>query len=285
MRLPPAEGEYLDPPPDGCACREYFRTPTTLLPPADSPYGMAPRSHTLGLAVARLHPRAGTLQGVGLSGRGCPARSFEESGFSFVEVLTVIAILSVVIALALPGVTNLMSDYRLHSDAAAVASLLNLARMRAASQYAPYRLDASISGKTYVLERLCGNTPSSGSGSDANCTSAYNSFSTAGYDATGTQYTAPGDSFASCLPSGIATYPGTIAANPAGCPSSPPDPLQLRFNTRGAPVDATGSPLASGGAALYLVSQNSKVDAVTVSVGGRVTVWNWDVKAGQWYAR
>ena len=246
---------------------------------------MALRSRTLGLAVARLDPRAGTLQGVGLSGRERRAPPIQEEGFSFIEVLTVIAILSLVIALALPGISNLMSDYRLHADAAAVASSLNLTRMRAASQYAPYQLDASISGKTYLLERLCGNTPSAGAGSDANCTSAYNSFSAPSYDATGTQYTAPGDSFASCLPSGIGAYPGTISANPAGCPSAPPDPMQFRFNTRGAPVDATGSPLASGGAALYLISQNSKVDAVTVTVGGRVTVWNWDVKAGQWYAR
>jgi len=221
----------------------------------------------------------------GPPGQALRARVLGRAGFSLLEVLVVVAIMSVVIALALPGVNNLMGDYRLHSDAAAVASFLNLARMRAASQYAPYRLDSNVGAKTFELERLCGNTPSSGAGSDPNCTSAYNPFTTPSYDATGLQYLAPGNSLASCLPAGIGSYPGTITANPPGCPSVPPDPVQFLFNTRGAPVDGSGSPLTNGGAVLYLVGLNGTVDAVTVSIGGRATVWNWDVKGGQWYAR
>ena len=143
---------------------------------------------------------------------------------------------------------------------------------------------ASAAGLTR-FERLCGNTPASGAGSDPNCTSAYQPFTTPSYDGSGTQYAAQGDTFLSCLPSGLSTRPGTITADPAGCPSPPPDPLQLYFNTRGAPVDATGSPLSNGGIAVYLNSPDNLLDAVTVSVGGRVTIWNWDVKAGQWYAR
>jgi len=208
-----------------------------------------------------------------------------ENGFSLLEVAAVVAILMIVIGMALPGALGARRDYRLHADASAVASSLNLARMKAASQYAPYRLDVSPSGGTYALERLCANTPASGAGSDPNCTSAYQPFSAPSYDGSGTQYAAQGDSFLSCLPSSISAHPGTITADPAGCPSSPPDPLALYFNTRGAPVDGTGSPLSNGGIAVYMSSPDNLVDAVAVSVGGRVTIWNWDVKAGQWYAR
>jgi prepilin-type N-terminal cleavage/methylation domain-containing protein len=206
-------------------------------------------------------------------------------GFSLLETMTVLLVMGIVAAMALPYALNALRDYRLHSDASDIATLLNLARMKAATQYAPYRLDASPSAGTYVLERLCGNTPASGAGSDPNCTSAYNAFSAPNYDSSGKQYVAPGNKLVSCLPSGLSTYPGTITASPAGCPGSPPDPLRLYFNTRGAPVDGTGSPLANGGTALYVQNQNNAVDAVTVSVGGRVAVWNWDVKSSAWYLR
>lgn len=208
-----------------------------------------------------------------------------EKGFSLLEIALVVAIMMIIIGVALPGALGARRDYRLHADAAAVASSLNLARMKAASQYAPYRLDVSPSGGTYALERLCGNTPASGAGGDANCTSAYKPFTTPIYDGSGTQYAAQGNTFLACLPSGLSTRPGTITADPDGCPSSPPDPLPLYFNTRGASVDGTGSPLSNGGIAVYINSPDNLVDAVAVSVGGRVTIWNWDVKAGQWYAR
>ena len=208
-----------------------------------------------------------------------------EAGFSLLEIGVVIAILAIIVGMALPGAANSLRDYRLHSDASAVASWLNLARMKATSQYAPYRLDVSASGGAFTLERLCGNTPSSGAGSDANCTSAYRPFTTPSYDASGTQYASQGDTFASCLPPGISAYPGAITADPAGCPSAGPDPLGIYFNTRSAPVDGTGNPLSKGGVAVYVENQNSLVDAVAVSVGGRVTVWNWDAKAIQWFMR
>lgn len=201
------------------------------------------------------------------------------------ETMTVLLVMGIVIAVALPYALNALRGYRLHAEASDLAAMLNLARMKAASQYAPYRLDASPGAGTYVLERLCGNTPSSGAGSDPNCTSAYNPFTAPNYDSSGTQYVAPGNKLVSCLPLGLSTYPGAITASPAGCPSASPDPLQLYFNTRGSPVDNTGSPLANGGAALYVQNQNNAVDAVTVSVGGRVAVWNWDVKSSAWYLR
>jgi hypothetical protein len=90
-----------------------------------------------------------------------------------------------------------------------------------------------------------------------------------------------GDSVASCRPSGVTVFPGGITADAAGCP----DPVQIYFNTRGLPVGNTGSPLTNGGAILYLSNQNNLIDAVTISIGGRVAVWNWDPGTVRWFMR
>jgi len=185
--------------------------------------------------------------------------------------------MGIIIATALPSVISSVASYSLHGDASNLGGTLNVARMRAASQYAPYRVNVVTSSATYSLEQLCGNTSST---VDSNCTSAYKAFTTPSIES-GTQYAQRGNSFASCRPSGVTSYPGTITADPTGCPGT----LQLYFNTRGAAVDQSGNPLANGGAVVYLTNQKGLVDAVTVSVGGQVAVWNWNPGSASWSAR
>jgi prepilin-type N-terminal cleavage/methylation domain-containing protein len=198
-------------------------------------------------------------------------------GFTTTELMLVIAILGVIAATGIPSVLNSLRDYRLHSDLSTLAGLCNVARLRAAAEFAPYRVNVSVAAGTYSMEKLCGNTSSS---LDSACTSAYAAFTTPQIES-GTQYVLPGNTFASCRPSGPSTYPGMITADASGCP----DPLQLYFNTRGTPTDSAGNPLANGGAVIYMTNQNSMVDAFTLSVGGRASVWNWDTSASQWYLR
>jgi prepilin-type N-terminal cleavage/methylation domain-containing protein len=200
-----------------------------------------------------------------------------ECAFSLLELLVVVVILGIIAAFALPSALTSVKNYRLHSDATAISSYTNVARMRAAAKYAPYRVIINIAARTYTMERLCGITPTS---VDSACTSAYAQFTTRQFEG-GTQYAMLGDSFASCRPSGVTAFPGTIIADAAGCP----DPVQIYFNTRGLPVDNTGNPLTNGGAIFYLTNQNNLIDAVTISMGGRVAVWNWDARAVRWFMR
>lgn len=208
------------------------------------------------------------------------SKRLPEHGFSLIEMMLVVGILAVTAAVALPSVVSSLKGYHLHADAAALADDANVARMRSASQYAPYRLNINTSSGTFSMEKLCGDTTSS---ADANCsggTNPYAAFSTPAIEL-GTQYAAPGDTYASCRPSSVSAYPGDITGDAAGCPTL----LQVYFNTRGIPVNTSGGPLTNGGAVIYISNQNNLTDAVTFSLGGRVAVWNWDAGSAKWVMR
>lgn len=205
--------------------------------------------------------------------------SFRGRAFTMLEILIVVTVAGVVAAMAIPQAYYAVRAYRLHADASALANQLNIGRMRAASQFAPYREVVNASAGTYWREKLCGDTTTS---TDSACTSAYNALTTAGLEG-GTQYVVEGDSISGCRPSVLSasSYPGTIEADPSPCP----DPIEIYFNTRGTPVDSNGDPLGNGGAVIYVRNQYNLVDAVTVSIGGAIIVWNWDTASNSWMKR
>ena len=203
----------------------------------------------------------------------------KQSGFSLLEVLVALVIMGTIVAFALPNAWTAVKNYKLHSDATSIASYLNVVRMKAASQYAPYRLNINTSNGSFDIEQLCGGTSSS---TDSACTSAYAARTTPLIDKSGTQYINPENRLSSCRPSGPGVFPlSTITADPSGCPTL----VQFYFNTRGAPVDSAGNVLANGGNVIYLTNQTNLIDAVTISLGGRVSVWNYSPSASVWLAR
>ena len=198
-------------------------------------------------------------------------------GFSMIELMMVLLLMGIIAAMAIPAAYNSLKGYKLHADATAIASYLNVVRMKAASQYAPYRLVVNVSGGTYTMEKMCGLTTSA---VDAACVSPYSSYTTPQTEG-GTQYISQGNTFSSCRPASVSgtAYPGTIAGDLSPCP----DPLYFYFNTRGSPVNSSGNPLGNGGDVLYLSNQNNLVDGITVSLGGRVSVSSWSGSA--WVVR
>lgn len=200
------------------------------------------------------------------------------------EIMVVLLLMGIIVAIALPSAISALKDYRLHSDAGAIASYLNVARMKAASQYAPYRLVVNISSGTYWMEELCGAKLSVKAKADSTCDGTQSTWYTPLATANvvgGTQYFDTGITLNSCRPSSItgSLYPGTIAGDPSPCTN----PLYMYFNTRGSPVISGGGPMTNGGDVLYMVSKNGLVDAVTVSLGGRVSVSTWSGSA--WVVR
>ena len=75
----------------------------------------------------------------------------------------------------------------------------------------------------------------------------------------------------------VTAKPGTIASTFSAASSS------IYFNTRGLPVDTTGSPTNDN--VIYIANDNDLYDAVTVSLGGKVAVWNYSEVLGAWTAR
>jgi len=123
----------------------------------------------------------------------------KDCGFSMIELMVAAIVMGIIAAVAIPQALSALKGYRLHADATSIASYVNQARMKAASQYAPYRLVVNIAAGTYWIEKLCGATPTT---SDPACTSPYAAFTVPQIDS-GTQYVLQGDTFSSCRPSFI----------------------------------------------------------------------------------
>ncbi len=198
----------------------------------------------------------------------------QNEGFSMLELLVVVLVIGLIAAVALPQALTAVKAYRLHSDTAAFAGQLNVARFRATSQNTPYRVAITTSAlpHTFQMERLCGNTPSS---VDSNCTSAYQP-RTNGVEG-GAQLLNRSNSFTTTNPGGTTTYPGTITGGTAA--------TVFYFNSRGMPVDGSGNPLSNGGAVIYMTNNSNLTDAVAISVGGRVGTYQWNPSTSAWMSR
>lgn len=176
-------------------------------------------------------------------------------GFTMLEILVVIAIIGIIAAFALPGAINFVKGYRLHANASAIAAQLNVSRFRATSQYTPYRLRMDTASRSTVRERLS------------------------------TGYVSPQREEAIPLDQGIrilSTCPVSAKPGPIGS-SVTAASTSVYFNTRGLPVDTNGAPTNNN--VFYIANDNDLYDAVTVSLGGKVSVWNYSQVTSAWTAR
>jgi prepilin-type N-terminal cleavage/methylation domain-containing protein len=169
----------------------------------------------------------------------------KQAGFSLIELVIVITIMLIVAAFALPNLTAMLRSYRAMNDARGIAAQLSLARMRAASESAPARLNFNLAANSYQLEV---------------CTSLCNQ--------AGATYLPDPGTAPQVLSQGVTFGAGGVANAPAGLPAVAQSALII-FNSRGISVDAAGAPI--GTAAIYITNNSGAVCAVTVSIGGQPT--------------
>ena len=176
-------------------------------------------------------------------------------GFSIVELLVVVALLGVVAAIALPMAQPAVSAYEIAGQAHAVAYDIAQAKMQAAAGFTHARLYVDLAGNRYRIESW---------------NQATNAWTTQGAT---TQ-----------LPSGMGFGYATLATPPpntqgtigqaSACLAASGAAIAstscVLFNSRGAPIDGTGTPIATD--AVYLTDGRA-VYGVEVSLAGLTQLW------------
>ena len=206
--------------------------------------------------LARIHP-SGSNPEVGIRNLRKRTNRMKQKnqGFSMLELLVVIAIIGVIAAFALPSALTFVKGYRLHADASAIAAQLNVTRFRSTSQYKPYRLSVDVAAGSTSRQRL--------------------STTYASPQTEESQLLQRGVRFLATCP--VSAKPGSIGSSVTAASSA------IYFNTRGLPVDSTGTTYNNN--VFYLANDNDLYDAVTVSLGGKVTIWNYNQTTSTWVSR
>jgi prepilin-type N-terminal cleavage/methylation domain-containing protein len=176
-------------------------------------------------------------------------------GFSALELLFVLGITGVVAAIAVPLSGNALGYYRLSGDARSVSNALSVTKMRAAATFGRARIYVDLAGKSYRVETQKDASSPWVADSGYNTLNSQNSF---GYGVVGS---AP-----------LNTQTTIGQASPCLDASSHPigNTACIIFNSRGIPIDSSGSP--TGSYALYL-TDGTAVYGATLSATGMTRLW------------
>ena len=180
-----------------------------------------------------------------------------ESGYSLIEIMAAMAVLSILSAFAVPMVSSTTSGIKLRDQANAVADLIGLVKLRATSEFSRSRLYVDLAAESYVPQTW-----------DADAGDWVN------------------EQAAIKLPQGIDFGWGALDTAPpntqdddipkfaAACIDKDKEEIEktacIMFNSRGIPIDKDNSPL--GGNAFYL-TDGTGVRAVTVTATPLIRRW------------
>jgi len=189
----------------------------------------------------------------------------KQFGFSLLELLTVLLITVTVAAFAIPMVNSIAADMRVAGDVRNIADQIALAKMRAASDFTRARLYADLNGNTYRVEIW--NKAGAGSWVTEGPTKTLSSGITLGLSGLGTA--PPNTQSTMAQAAACKTAAGATIANTA-C---------VLFNSRGIPIDSTGSPTSTD--AIY-ITDGTSVMGVTVSAMGLFQTWRTQAAHASW---
>ena len=173
--------------------------------------------------------------------------------------------MGVVTAMAIPMSGNTLRNFRLTGDVRSLTNTVSLAKMRAASTFDQTRVYLDLSARTFRVD-LWQKTGTPAWVTDGGTTPL----------STGV---APGVSSLTTPP---ANTQATLAQAPAcrtAAGANIPNTACVVFNSRGNPVDSTGSPTAVD--AFYL-TDGSAVYGVTVSATGLIQLWTSKPSTANW---
>jgi prepilin-type N-terminal cleavage/methylation domain-containing protein len=182
------------------------------------------------------------------------SESNAEAGFTLLELLIVIVIGTVLTLVALPSYSALTKTYRIRKDVDSIASLANLARMRAASDFARAQVVCSATTSMCSLQIWpYGATSGTAETQQTVVLSAGVSFGIP----TGVTAGAGGQS-------GEAPYQGSRVQTIAN---------SVFFNSRGQPIANDNVGTAVTDYAIYLVGNDGSSMAVGVDASGRPAIY------------
>jgi len=178
-------------------------------------------------------------------------------GFSLIELLMVLAIMGVLAAVTVPMSGNAIRFLKISGDARELSNATAVAKMRAAAKFTQSRVYVDITGRQFYVQT---------------------------FDKTSSTWTAEGGavSLSSTVSFGFGPIPTpppntqtTIDQAPA-CMNTASPPVAIAntacviFNSRGLPIDSTGSP--TGVDAIY-VTDGSAVYGITIAATGFIRTW------------
>ena len=189
-------------------------------------------------------------------------------GFSLIELLLVVGIITVISAVAVPMMSNTVANLRLNGDARSLAGAVAVTKLRAASNFSQARLFVDLNGRSYHIEtwqKATGNWVAEGGSTTL---SSGVSFGFGGVA------TAPGGGAPAQSAACVAAVTGTAIANTA-C---------VLFNSRGIPVAPLGIPPNVGAPtanAVYLKDATA-VYGLTVSATGMSQLFRTNLSSTNW---
>jgi prepilin-type N-terminal cleavage/methylation domain-containing protein len=179
-----------------------------------------------------------------------------DSGFSLVDILVAIAVISILAAITLPLSSTTIAASRFRGDGQAVSNLAGLAKMKASSRFTRARLRIDLDANSYSIE-------------------VWNKASSSWVTEGGVRQASRGVQFS--FGALDEPPPDTQAAIGFSDPCTDADGDDIDdtacivFNSRGIPIDADGDPI--GGHGIYLTDGSTGVYGVTVTETPLIRFW------------